>query len=200
MMNHEIVANASTSSLVDGASTVRAYLSNAANMAAVLKRLAGTVYNVTYGTATPSMVADFVQDTLVKVLDGAAKYDASKGTVPGWISMVCRNLIIDAQRHSNYVELTVLDAPTVDKDGAAGESMLAGTADPGDAMAMFQAADYAAVAQAIGDLDGEEQEFLADILSGTGIGDAGAKFGWISMTSTRNYQKIIKFLQKACEV
>src|SRR2546423_1882814 len=73
---------------------------------------------------------DLVQDTFVKVLRNASKYDPRRGSLDTWILLMARNLAIDSLRR-RVLEVRTLERtkPRDDADPAAGPETLAETTD-----------------------------------------------------------------------
>lgn len=52
---------------------------------------------------------DLVQDSMIKVWQQAARYDATKASVGTWIYTIARNTWVDAWRREDYPDLAVVD-------------------------------------------------------------------------------------------
>jgi RNA polymerase sigma-70 factor (ECF subfamily) len=73
---------------------------------------------------------DLVQDTFVKVLRNAGRYDPARGSLDTWILLMARNLAIDSLRR-RVLEARTLEAtkPRDESDPTPGPDALAETAD-----------------------------------------------------------------------
>lgn len=99
--------------------------------AALYDRFASRVYGLgIVMLGSDAAAQDLVQDTFVKLLRSADRYDAARGRLETWVLLVARSLAVDALRR-RVLESRSLHALGVpeEADGAAGPDELAETAD-----------------------------------------------------------------------
>ncbi|MFN8233376.1 MAG: sigma-70 family RNA polymerase sigma factor [Actinomycetota bacterium] len=99
--------------------------------AALYDRFASRVYGLgIVMLGSDAAAQDLVQDTFVKLLRSADRYDAARGRLETWVLLVARSLAVDALRRCvlESRSLHALGVPE-EADGAAGPDELAETAD-----------------------------------------------------------------------
>jgi RNA polymerase sigma-70 factor (ECF subfamily) len=177
-------------------------------MAALYDRHAGMVYRVALSlNPDPGAAEETVQETFLALWNKAEQFDATRGSLGGWLATIARNRAIDrfrsAGRHAQATPFASVRRDAHDDESfddwlvSSATVLAAGSPDPGPDAAFAEKDSRATIETALGELT--EMERLTIVLAyrdGLSQSEIAAQLGWpLGTVKTRSRRALRRLRQ-----
>jgi RNA polymerase sigma-70 factor (ECF subfamily) len=156
------------------------------------------------------IAAEVVQDTFLTLWNRAEMFDASRGTLPAWLTTIARNRATDrmraASRHeraatfSSFIRKDADDPATVEWLTSSGDLIGSARPEPGPEMAMTDTETRESIKDALATLSPMERQVIELAYdAGLSQSEIAAKLGWPMGTVKTRTRRAFRHLRERLE-